>query len=103
MMFYCTSTCPIGGLNCDVLLYIYVVYFTIKVCMFNLSTVTTDDTPPEGTLRFSPLEGTDFKRLEIFKFGRWGTVCHHGFDAIAGNVSCRELGYGMMDEMNTMK
>ena len=71
--------------------------------MFILSTVTNDNTPLEGTLRFSRLEGTDFKRLEIFKFGRWGTVCHHGFDAIAGNISCRELGYGMMDELNTIE
>ena len=32
-------------------------------------------------------------RLEVYQFGRWGTVCSHQFDAKDGEVACRELGY----------
>ena len=32
-------------------------------------------------------------RLEVYRFGRWGTVCSHQFDARDADVACRELGY----------
>ena len=32
-------------------------------------------------------------RLEIFRHGRWGTVCSDTFDFLAANISCKELGF----------
>uniref|UniRef100_H2Z176 protein-lysine 6-oxidase n=1 Tax=Ciona savignyi TaxID=51511 RepID=H2Z176_CIOSA len=33
-------------------------------------------------------------RLEVMRSGRWGTVCHRGWNLWAANVACRELGFG---------
>jgi len=33
-------------------------------------------------------------RLEMKVRGRWGTICHRGFDITSANVACRQLGYG---------
>ena len=41
------------------------------------------------------LAGSNHKwsgRLEIFRFGKWGTVCQRGFTAEAAQVVCRQLG-----------
>lgn len=51
---------------------------------------------PHGLLRLHPDvsgSGPDKGRLEVFKFGRWGQVCHTSFDGNAASVACRELGY----------
>ena len=36
---------------------------------------------------------TDGGRLEVYLFGRWGTVCSNGFDEREAVVACRQLGY----------
>ena len=33
-------------------------------------------------------------RLEVKRNGRWGTVCHRGFNLLAANVASKELGFG---------
>lgn len=33
-------------------------------------------------------------RIEVRLNEEWGTVCDTGFDEIAGNIVCRNLGYG---------
>ena len=33
-------------------------------------------------------------RVEVRINGEWGTVCDTGFDTKAGNIVCRNLGYG---------
>jgi len=33
-------------------------------------------------------------RIEILRFGRWGTVCHKGWDLKDASVACREMGFG---------
>ena len=34
----------------------------------------------------------NFGRLEIYIDGEWGTFCANGFDSIAGDIACRQLG-----------
>ena len=34
-----------------------------------------------------------YGRLEIYLDGEWGTFCSKGFDSIAGDIACRQLGY----------
>ena len=52
---------------------------------------------PYGSLRLSNdttvTPGALSGRLEIFKDGTWGSVCHHGFNDQAANISCRQLGF----------
>ena len=36
-------------------------------------------------------------RVEVFKDGKWGTVCDVRFDLHDGNIVCRELGYGSVE------
>ena len=33
-------------------------------------------------------------RVEVKMNGEWGTVCDTGFEEKAGNIVCRNLGYG---------
>ena len=47
----------------------------------------------EGMLRLVGGASVSEGRLEVYQFGRWGTVCSHQFDAKDGEVACRELGY----------
>jgi hypothetical protein len=68
-----------------------------------ISCIHTYNTPVEGTLRLSPYRGLRFSQLEIFQFGRWGTVCRHGFDTTAGRIACRELGFEAVQAINTVK
>ena len=37
----------------------------------------------------------------MLKDGAWGTVCDTRFDALDGNVVCRELGYGSVETVFT--
>ena len=32
-------------------------------------------------------------RVEVFRNGKWGTVCMEGFDQLAANISCQQLGF----------
>lgn len=32
-------------------------------------------------------------RLEMFKGGKWGTICDEGFNHVSAGVACRQLGY----------
>ena len=43
-------------------------------------------------LRGGPVAGQG--RVEIFKDDEWGTVTYYSFNILAGNVACRQLGYG---------
>ena len=53
---------------------------------------TPDTSSSFGDLRL--LDGTsNHGRLEIFKGGRWGTVCDDGFGHEEEAVACRQLGY----------
>ncbi|XP_063436014.1 scavenger receptor cysteine-rich type 1 protein M160-like [Mytilus trossulus] len=49
-----------------------------------------------GFPTFAQKEGdirTVSQRLEIFKYGTWGTVCANDFDDADARVACRQLGY----------
>ena len=55
-------------------------------------TVTT------GTLRLVSRTGQTSTvlsegRLEVYRNGRWGTVCSKDFDYLAADVACRQLGF----------
>jgi hypothetical protein len=55
-----------------------------------------DDSPPEdlSTLRFAKFGSSETSgRLEIFKYGSWGTICDDGFDDNAADVACRQMGF----------
>ena len=45
-----------------------------------------------GVLRISS-EGK-FGQLEFYNGSNWGAVCTNGFNDDAGDVACRQLGYG---------
>lgn len=63
----------------------------------NRVTVQCAHTIPYGSIRLA--QGTEAVpdalegRLEIFRNGRWGTVCSNTFNLIAANISCKELGF----------
>ena len=54
---------------------------------------------PEGMLRLQGGANTNMGRLEVYRFGHWGTVCSYQFDARDGDVACRELGYSGVDSI----
>ncbi|CAK8685549.1 unnamed protein product [Clavelina lepadiformis] len=47
-----------------------------------------------GTIRLKAGSSMGEGRLEVKRNGRWGTVCHRGFNLLAANVACKELGFG---------
>ena len=57
----------------------------------------------EGRLRLVGGASVSEGRLEVYRFGSWGTVCSHQFDAMDGEVACRELGYYGVESIRVNK
>ena len=50
-------------------------------------------TPCEGYIRLEDGQYPSEGRVEIFFYGRWGTVCNERFGQNEADTVCRQLGY----------
>ena len=53
----------------------------------------SDSDPVEGTLRLVNIDDTNYRGLEMYRFGRWGQICGSVFRKTEANIACKELGY----------
>jgi len=80
------------------------------------STVTTKEIIPESafsstgpiinaTYPVRLMDGVDASegRLEVYYNGVWGTVCDDYFDQVAGDIACKQLGYGYASTIGTVE
>ncbi|ELT98900.1 hypothetical protein CAPTEDRAFT_198525 [Capitella teleta] len=52
----------------------------------------------EGEMRLTNTGMVDSGRLEVFRFGVWGTVCGY-LEPTAANVACRQFGYSRGEQL----
>ncbi|XP_033109291.1 deleted in malignant brain tumors 1 protein-like [Anneissia japonica] len=53
----------------------------------------TNTQPQNGEVRLIDGDRVSEGRLEVFLYGRWGTVCDKNFDKSLGELVCRQLGF----------
>lgn len=54
---------------------------------------STSDGIEDGSIRLVGGTGTHEGRVEIYFFGRWGTVCDSTWNLVTSVVLCRQLGH----------
>ena len=65
----------------------------LSCCFHKCVLADTTDSGTEGDLRLIGGTGNGNGRLEIYRNGRWGTICSNDWDKNATQVACRQLNF----------
>ncbi|XP_056018025.1 neurotrypsin-like [Ostrea edulis] len=86
------SDCSDGADEVNCTLYIYIYIYTVTT--YSIFTATTNIPMISNYLRLLNVAGKRNEGILQLNFAnQWGTICDDGFDIVAANIACKQLGF----------